>query len=44
MDACRREIGTKAAEIIAARVNDVEKEGQVTLAPTISFGDTLRGV
>lgn len=42
MDACRREIGTKAAEIIAARVNDVEKEGQVTLAPTISFGDTLR--
>lgn len=44
MDACRREIGTKAAEIIAARVNDVDKEGQVTLAPTISFGDTLRGV
>lgn len=42
MDACRREIGTKAAEIIAARVNDVDKEGQVTLAPTISFGDTLR--
>ncbi|WP_299423503.1 LacI family DNA-binding transcriptional regulator [uncultured Shimia sp.] len=44
MDACRREIGTKAAEIIAARVNDVEKDGQVTLAPTISFGDTLRDV
>jgi LacI family gluconate utilization system Gnt-I transcriptional repressor len=43
MDACRREIGTKAAEIIAARVNDVEKDGQITLAPTISFGDTLRG-
>ncbi len=42
MDACRREIGTKAAEIIAARVNDVEKDGQITLAPTISFGDTLR--
>ncbi len=42
MDACRREIGTKAAEIIAARVNDVEKDGLITLAPTISFGDTLR--
>lgn len=42
MDACRREIGTKAAEIIAARVNDVEKDSQITLAPTISFGDTLR--
>ncbi len=44
MDACRREIGIKAAEIIAARVNDVEKDSQVTLAPTISFGDTLRNV
>jgi LacI family gluconate utilization system Gnt-I transcriptional repressor len=44
MDACRREIGIKAAEIIAARVNDVEKDSQVTLAPTISFGDTLRDV
>lgn len=44
MDACRREIGSKAAEIIAARVNDVEKDGQITLAPTISFGDTLRDV
>ncbi len=42
MDACRREIGIKAAEIIAARVNDVEKDSQITLAPTISFGDTLR--
>ncbi len=44
MDACRREIGIKAAEIIAARVNAVEKDSQVTLAPTISFGDTLRDV
>ncbi|MEC8195086.1 MAG: substrate-binding domain-containing protein, partial [Pseudomonadota bacterium] len=44
MDACRREIGIKASEIIAARVNNVEKESQVTLAPTISFGDTLRDV
>jgi LacI family gluconate utilization system Gnt-I transcriptional repressor len=42
MDACRREIGVKAAEIIAARVNDVEKDSQITLAPTINFGDTLR--
>mmetsp|Transcript_29582 Transcript_29582/g.58359 ORF Transcript_29582/g.58359 Transcript_29582/m.58359 type:complete len:318 (-) Transcript_29582:3169-4122(-) len=44
MDACRREIGIKAAEIIAARVNDLEKDSQVTLAPTISFGETLRDV
>lgn len=42
MDACRREIGTKAAEIIAARVDGTEKNGTVALEPTISFGDTLR--
>ncbi|CUH51103.1 LacI family DNA-binding transcriptional regulator [Shimia marina] len=42
MDACRREIGTKAAEIIAARVEGKERDASVTLAPTISFGDTLR--
>ncbi|WP_353313599.1 MULTISPECIES: LacI family DNA-binding transcriptional regulator [unclassified Shimia] len=42
MDACRREIGTKAAEIIAARVHGTDKDTSLTLAPTISFGETLR--
>ena len=44
MDACRLEIGRKAAEIIAARLSDppVEIEQQVTLTPTISYGDTLK--
>lgn len=41
MDACRREIGSKAAEIIAGRVQDKSTDAAVTLAPTISFGDTL---
>ncbi|TCL00703.1 LacI family transcriptional regulator [Shimia isoporae] len=41
MDACRREIGVKAAEIIAARVNNEETDKAVTLTPKISFGDTL---
>lgn len=42
MDACRREIGTKAAEIIASQVTGEAKDRSVTLAPKISFGDTLR--
>ena len=42
MDACRREIGMKAAEIIAARTEGKDGDSTVTLAPTISFGDTLR--
>lgn len=44
MDACRLEIGRKAAEIIAARWQDppVEIEANVTLTPTISYGDTLK--
>ncbi|MDU8913795.1 LacI family DNA-binding transcriptional regulator [Aestuariicoccus sp. MJ-SS9] len=44
MDACRDEIGTKAAQIIAARVEnpDAEVEKIVELTPTISYGDTLR--
>lgn len=41
MDACRREIGIKAAEIIAARVNGEDTDNAVTLTPKISFGDTL---
>ncbi len=42
MDACRREIGTKAAEIIAAQITGDTKDRSVTLVPKISFGDTLR--
>ncbi|SFL28126.1 LacI family DNA-binding transcriptional regulator [Shimia haliotis] len=42
MDACRREIGVKAAEIIASRVQGEDTDNSVTLTPKISFGDTLR--
>ncbi len=44
MDACRQEIGRKAAEIIAARLEDpnAEIEKHVTLTPTIDYGDTLK--
>jgi len=45
MDACRAEIGAKAAEIIVERTAnpDAEIEDHVELTPTLSFGDTLRG-
>ena len=42
MDACRREIGTKAAEIIAARVQGEDADMITELTPKISFGDTLK--
>jgi len=44
MDACRLEIGRRAAEIIAARCADPGMEGGqvVELSPTISYGDTLK--
>nr|WP_221235674.1 LacI family DNA-binding transcriptional regulator [Sagittula marina] len=44
MDACRTEIGTKAAEIIAARVENpnAELEKVVELTPKLTLGDTLR--
>ena len=44
MDACRSEIGRKAAEIIAARVDnpDAEFEKIIELSPKIAYGDTLR--
>lgn len=44
MDACRRDIGQKAAEIIARRnVDPTEPEGErLELSPTLSLGDTLR--
>lgn len=44
MDACRTEIGTRAAQIIAARVENpgIELDKIVELTPTIAFGDTLK--
>jgi len=44
MDACRQDIGRRAAEIIAARVEHPEDSApvRVALEPTISYGDTLR--
>jgi LacI family gluconate utilization system Gnt-I transcriptional repressor len=44
MDACRYDIGKKAAEIIAARVDQEDEAEPVTVAlePTIDFGDTFR--
>ena len=44
MDACRQDIGRRAAEIIAARVEYPEDSApvRVALEPTISYGDTLR--
>jgi LacI family gluconate utilization system Gnt-I transcriptional repressor len=44
MDACRREIGIKAAEIIAARGQDGAEGGKevVKLTPKIAHGATLR--
>lgn len=44
MDACRREIGEMAAQIILDRVaNEEEQEPRtVNLTPKIAFGDTLR--
>ncbi|MCA8881510.1 MAG: LacI family DNA-binding transcriptional regulator [Rhodobacteraceae bacterium] len=44
MDACRFEIGHKAAEIIAARALGIGEVGEqrITLSPEISRGDTLR--
>lgn len=42
MDACRRESGRHAAEIIAARVAGQEIETVVELSPKIAFGDTLK--
>ncbi|AVO37796.1 LacI family DNA-binding transcriptional regulator [Pukyongiella litopenaei] len=44
MDACRAEIGRKAAEIIIASLDETADpvERQLTLSPTISYGDTLK--
>ena len=44
MDACRLEIGRKAAEIIAAQLDNPEEEieTRIPLTPTISYGDPLK--
>lgn len=42
MDACRRESGRHAAEIIAARVAGEDIDSVVELTPKIAFGDTLK--
>jgi LacI family transcriptional regulator, gluconate utilization system Gnt-I transcriptional repressor len=42
MDACRAEIGRRAAEIIVARTRGQSAEMAVTLKPQITYGDTLR--
>jgi len=44
MDACRREIGIRAAGIIAARNADPALPGgeRVELTPRLDLGDTLR--
>lgn len=44
MDACRLEIGRRAAEIIAERRDDQKdrEPTRIELTPTISFGDTLK--
>ncbi len=44
MDACRYEIGKKAAEIVALRCEDgnAQRGQSVTLQPSISLGDTLK--
>ncbi len=44
MDACRREIGQRAARIIAERQDAPESEDKevVELSPTLDYGDTLR--
>ena len=44
MDACRHEIGVRAAKIIAARnAGDMSSvEQTIELSPTLAFGDTLR--
>lgn len=42
MDACRREIGQMAAQIIAKRQAGEETDMLITLMPKISYGETLR--
>ena len=45
MDACRNEIGRRAAEIICARIEGTFDDGDrvIELSPTLNLGSTLRG-
>ncbi len=45
MDACRSEIGRRAAEIICARIEGTFDDGDkvIELSPTLNLGSTLRG-
>lgn len=45
MDACRQEIGRRAAQIVSNRARDtaLPRGETVVLTPEITFGDTLRG-
>ncbi|THD76675.1 LacI family DNA-binding transcriptional regulator [Thalassobius vesicularis] len=45
MDACRAEIGRRAAELILQRIEtaDMDSPDRIELTPTLSRGDTLRG-
>lgn len=42
MDACRLEIGKRAAQVIVDRVNGNDGPQRIVLEPTISFGQTLK--
>jgi LacI family transcriptional regulator, gluconate utilization system Gnt-I transcriptional repressor len=43
MDACRREVGVRAAQIIMARQADPGGVGKlIELSPKLAYGDTLR--
>lgn len=43
MDACRKEIGRRAAQIITGRhLGNAPEDEVLELSPTLSFGDTLR--
>jgi LacI family gluconate utilization system Gnt-I transcriptional repressor len=45
MDACRSEIGQAAAKIVlnyTSETPDPDVPTQVTMTPTLSYGDTLR--
>ena len=42
MDACRLEIGRRAAQVIVDRVGGDDAPQRIVLEPTVSFGETLK--
>ena len=43
MDACRREVGIRAAQMVLSRQADPNLPGElVELTPKLAYGDTLR--